>query len=237
MEKKQLLLQPRLQMLADLVPEGARLADIGTDHGYLPVWLLQRGRIRTAIAADIGEEPLYHARRTALEYGIGGVDFRLCDGLRGIGAQETDTIVIAGMGGETIAHILQASPWTADGAHILLLQPMTKVEQLRLWLPENGYRIAGERLVQDKDFLYTILQVTGGTQEPLDEVGQYSGVHLDNDPLYDAYLQHQIDRLQRAIEGRNRSGSAENRFEADRLLRICQALEEKRRRLSHGDGA
>ena len=80
MAEKYLQLQPRLQLLADLVPQGARLADIGTDHGYLPVWLLQRGKIAAAIAADIGEEPLQHARRTAEEYGVDGIEFRLCDG-------------------------------------------------------------------------------------------------------------------------------------------------------------
>lgn len=82
---KHLQLQPRLPVLADMVPQGARLADIGTDHGYLPVWLMQQGRIASAIAADIGPEPLAHARRTAEEYGT-ALDLRLCDGLRGIAA-------------------------------------------------------------------------------------------------------------------------------------------------------
>ena len=81
-----------------MVPEGCRLADVGTDHGYLPVYLLQRRRIRGAVAADIGAEPLAHARRTAETYGVEGIDFRLCDGLRDIAPDEVDTLVIAGMG-------------------------------------------------------------------------------------------------------------------------------------------
>ena len=100
--ERRLQLQPRLQLLADMVPEGCRLADVGTDHGYLPVYLLQRRRIRGAVAADIGAEPLAHARRTAEAYGVEGIDFRLCDGLRDITPDEVDTVVIAGMGGETI---------------------------------------------------------------------------------------------------------------------------------------
>ena len=96
MERKFLQLQPRLQLLANLVPQGARLADIGTDHGYLPVYLIQQGRIPFAIAADVGQEPLQHAVRTAEEYGVAGIDFRLCDGLMGVGADEVDTVVIAG---------------------------------------------------------------------------------------------------------------------------------------------
>ena len=73
MEHKQLQLQPRLQLLADLVPQNTRLADIGTDHGYLPVHLIQQGRIPSAIAADVGQEPLQHAIRTAEEYGVGNI--------------------------------------------------------------------------------------------------------------------------------------------------------------------
>ena len=92
---KELVLQPRLRLLADMVPEGARLADVGTDHGYLPVFLLQKGRIAGAIASDIVPGPLQHARQTATEYEVEGIDFRLCPGLDAIGAEEADTIVIA----------------------------------------------------------------------------------------------------------------------------------------------
>ena len=147
MDRKLLALQPRLHLLARLVPEGCRLTDVGTDHGYLPVALLQQGRITAAIASDIGAEPREHARRTALQYGM---DFRLCAGLSGVAPEETDVIVIAGMGGETIISILQDAPWTADGQHRLLLQPMTKAAALRHWLADNGYTFTGEHLVEDK---------------------------------------------------------------------------------------
>ena len=145
-----------------MVPEGCRLADVGTDHGYLPVYLLQRRRIRGAVAADIGAEPLAHARRTAEAYGVEGIDFRLCDGLRDIAPDEVDTVVIAGMGGETIIAILEGAAWTKDGAHTLLLQPMTKAADLRYWLAVNGYGFTEERLVWDKNYLYPVLRVTGG---------------------------------------------------------------------------
>ena len=124
MENRKLQLQPRLQMLADLVPAGAKLADVGTDHGYLPVWLLQEGRIRQAIASDINLEPLEHARRTAAEYGVSErMEFRLCAGLDKIRPDETDTIVIAGMGGETILSILESAPWSKKSGAFLRLGP------------------------------------------------------------------------------------------------------------------
>ena len=147
---RQLQLQPRLQLLATLVPEGSRLADVGTDHGYVPVYLLQRGLIKGAIASDIGAEPLQHAKNTAAEYGVAGINFRLCPGLDTVAPEECDTILIAGMGGETIITILENAPWTKRGEHLLLLQPMTKVEMLRKWLADNGYTFTGERLVFDK---------------------------------------------------------------------------------------
>ena len=228
---KELVLQPRLRLLADMVPEGARLADVGTDHGYLPVFLLQKGRIAGAIASDIVSGPLQHARQTAAEYEVEGIDFRLCPGLDAIGAEEADTIVIAGMGGETIQAVLEAAPWTGDGGHLLLLQPMTKVEFLRKWLSDNGYTFTDERLIFDKDHLYPVFAVRGGRQLPLTLAQQYGGVLLDGDPLYADYLDERIGKLQKAIDGLRRSHTAKNAVKADSLSVICRALREKRETL------
>lgn len=230
MEKKQLQLQPRLQLLAELVPVGARLADIGTDHGYLPVWLLQRGRIASAIAADVGQEPLQHAVRTAEEYGVAGVEFRLCDGLNGVSADEVDTVVIAGMGGETIIHILEQAPWAKETKkYTLLLQPMTKVGELRRWLADNGYCFTDERLVWDKAFLYPVLIVTGGRQESLTTLQQEYGVHMKNDPLYGDYLTREISRLRRTIVGKRQADDPLVQQQADDLEKLCGELEELRK--------
>ena len=153
---EKLHLQPRLHLLADLVPQGAKLADIGTDHGYLPVYLLQKGRIASAIAADIGRAPLEHARRTARQYGVeDDMRFLCCDGLQGIGPEDVDTVVVAGMGGETIIHILQPCDWVKQGVQ-LILQPMTKVPVLRQWLAENGYAILQEQVVKDGKFCHRL---------------------------------------------------------------------------------
>ncbi len=228
---KQLQLQPRLQLLAELIPQGSRLADVGTDHGYVPVYLIQRGLIDTAIASDIGAEPLQHAVNTATEYEVEGIDFRLCPGLDAIAPEECDTILIAGMGGETIITILENAPWTKRGEHLLLLQPMTKVEMLRKWLADNGYTFTGERLVFDKDYLYPILLVRGGAQPALSEAEQYGGVMLEGDPLYADYLDERIKKLTVAIDGLLRAKREEQRAAAEGLQRIREALEERRRKL------
>ena len=214
---KHLQLQPRLRLLADMVPQGARLADIGTDHGYLPVWLIQQGRIASAIAADIGPEPLAHARRTAEEYGA-ALDLRLCDGLRGIAPHEADTVVIAGMGGETIIQILTDSPWPRTSGCTLLLQPQTKVELLRRWISENGYVCRDERLVWD----------TAGESFTPDEARLYGGLHLEGDPLYGDYLDAQLRRLRRRLEGLRHSREG---ADCGTLPQLIAALEKKKEAL------
>lgn len=228
MDRKQLALQPRLHMLARLVPEGCRLTDVGTDHGYLPVALLQQGRIAAAIASDIGAEPLEHARRTAMQYGVDGMDFRLCAGLSGVAPEETDVIVIAGMGGETIISILQDAPWTADGRHRLLLQPMTKVAALRHWLADNGYTLTDEHLVEDKGRIYPILCVKGGVFRPLTEAEALCGVLLADDPLYAAYLTEHITKLRRSAEGLRRSSAPDGGRLAAQAESLAAELEERR---------
>lgn len=228
MDRKQLALQPRLHMLARLVPEGCRLTDVGTDHGYLPVALLQQGRIAAAIASDIGAEPLEHARRTAMQYGVDGMDFRLCAGLSGVAPEETDVIVIAGMGGETIISILQDAPWTADGQHRLLLQPMTKAAALRHWLTDNGYTFTDEHLVEDKGRIYPILCVKGGVFRPLTEAEALCGVLLADDPLYAAYLTEHITKLRRSAEGLRRSSDPGGGRLAVQAESLAAELEERR---------
>ena len=142
-------LSPRLQMVADFVPPCACAADIGTDHGYLPVWLLQNGVIQTAIAADIHVGPLANARKSAAAYDLEErVRFVQADGLQFPDAQEADVITIAGMGGETICAILAATPWLRQGKR-LVLQPQSKVQELTDWLWHNGFTIEDAALCRD----------------------------------------------------------------------------------------
>ena len=232
MEKKELQLQPRLQCLADLVPQGARLADVGTDHGYLPVWLLQRGRMESAIASDINALPLDHARATAAEYGVTAcIDFRLCPGLAKIGSEECDTVAIAGMGGETIIAILESAPWTKDGAHTLLLRPMTKAAELRRWLSVNGYAFTEKQQKKNMIYLYPVLRVNGGICPALTELQTLTGVLLDGDPLYADYLTQHAEKLLHIAEGLRRSGREDALHQAEAAEAMAQQIEEKRKTL------
>lgn len=219
-----LTLQPRLRAIADLVPAGCRLADVGTDHGYIPAALLLEGRISGAIASDIGKEPLEHAARTARQWGVADrMELRLCDGLRDIAPGEADTVVIAGMGGDNIVEILAAAPWTREGT-LLLLQPMSRAETLRRWLPENGYAALAEALVLDKGTIYPILSVRGGEMPPATDAQAYGGFLLAEDPLWGAYLEDRILRLRKAAAGlaRARDEGLERRREM--FLAVAEML-------------
>jgi len=226
--KSVLTLQPRLHAISSLVPDGAKLVDVGTDHGFIPVRLLLDDRIRTAIASDIGAAPLDHARRTAEQFGVTErMDFRLCDGLCGISEDEVDTVVIAGMGGDNIAAILSAAPWTRNGT-LLLLQPMSKAEVLRRYLPENGYRVIAEQLVADKGVIYPILTVRGGEMPPASDPQTWGGFLLQSDPLRNRYLDEQILRLRRAASGLGKAKDDSAHERREMLLSVIVALEQQR---------
>ena len=229
---KQLELTPRLQLLADWVPQGAAFADIGTDHALLPVWLVLQGRVGRCIASDLRVEPLRRARATAELWDASGIRFRLCDGLSGVHANEADTIAIAGLGGENIAAILQKAPWTRDGEHTLLLQPMTRAEVLRRFLAENGYAIQREALVRERDILYPVMEAHGGEMR-LTRGQCYGGAKLSRDPLGDRYLIEKILRLQNALAGINRGmrnasarNGAERRADEDKAEELREILTE-----------
>lgn len=203
-------LTPRLRAVADQVPEGARLADVGADHGYLPVWLLLNGRIRWAVASDLRPGPLDNAKENARFYGVSErMDFRLCDGLSAVRPEEVDTVSIAGMGGETIAGILDSAPWTREGK-TLVLQPMTSFPELRLWLQQHGYLIEDESIAREGDRLYSIWTVRGGTMLPLAPAELCAG-RQNADPLREEYLDHILSKIARALAGQR---AAQRRDEA-----------------------
>ena len=228
-------LPPRLRLIADWVPEGACLADVGTDHAYLPNWLRLHGRIRSAVASDLRPGPLERAKAAGRLYGTDGIDYRLCSGLSGVSPDEADTIVIAGMGGETILSILKAAPWTADGRHTLLLQPQTHEELVRRYLAESGFAISREALVQDRGTLYTVMEARAGRME-LSLSRIWGGAELTHDPLADRYLIEKIIRTQTALAGAKRSARPADAAKAEELRDILTALLRAREEWRHANG-
>lgn len=206
-------LSPRLAALACQVPARARFADIGTDHARLPVWLLEHGVISRAIAADLRRGPLDRAKETARRHRVSEqISFRLGDGLAPIGPDEADVIAIAGMGGETISHILAAAPWTAGRDILFLLQPMTSVPELRRWLSGHRFRICGERLVREGETFYVVMTVRRGPMHPLTPAELWAGRQQPGreEPLRGDYLALLLGRARAAAEGLRRSTRPED---------------------------
>lgn len=135
----------RLLCCASMVQSGSRVADIGTDHGYLGIYLLQSGAARHVIACDLRKDPLENARRNAKLFGVDGeMEFRLSDGLEKILPDEVDTVVMAGMGGDLIQKILSQCPWRKREGLQFILQPQSAGNVLRRWLCEDGFEIQRE---------------------------------------------------------------------------------------------
>ena len=227
---KKLELTPRLRMVADMLPDHVRLADIGTDHAYLPAALMLEGKIPYAIAADLREGPLSRARETVREYELEGkIDFRLCNGLAGIASDEIDAVSIAGMGGETIAMILSAAPWTRENNTVLVLQPMSSMDELRMWLGKNGYFMQEERLAREGDTIYTAMLVLAGEMPSMTAAEICAGKNCE-DVLRGDWLEYWMNRTRRALNGmaHARSESVEQRrTELEQVLSGLEAMKKE----------
>lgn len=224
-------LSPRLRSVADLVPRNAVLADIGTDHGFLPIYLLQRDQIKYAVAADLRAGPLSKAGANAAKYGLSDrMELRLCDGLSAIHPEDADTISIAGMGGETIAQILNAAPWTKDGKHKLLLQPMTSTYDLREFLSEQGYTILLEHLNREDRRIYVTMEVAAGTCVPYSVGEKWAGRQWKGmeSPIRTEYLDMMLFRAKRALEGLEKSVCPDDVPRKELLQTIVPQVEQLR---------
>lgn len=214
-------LDERLSAVAKLVRPGSRVADIGTDHAYLPVYLITAGICPSAIAADIGAGPLNAARRTVTEAGSAEkIELRLGDGLSVIAPDEADDIVIAGMGGETVAAILAAAPWIGDARYRLILQPMSRAAELRRYLMTNGFSLTEEHLVTDGRHLYPVMaaEYTAAPPEE-DEFCHIVGALSPTEGR--AYFEQCAADLLRRAEGAKHRG---NTNEAKRLTALAERL-------------
>lgn len=203
-ESMKIPISNRLLLCAAFVTPGARVLDVGTDHGYLPVYLLREGICPFVTAADLREQPLKKARENAARFGVSDrMRFILSDGLQSIPPDCMDTVVMAGMGGDLIVRILQDAPWLCDDRYTLILQPQSAGQALRAYLSMHGFAIEREALAQDGHFLYTVLRAKKGEMPPLSPGRQYASPQLiqAGGPLLGAYLA----RIEKALAGTVRS--------------------------------
>ena len=151
-------LTDRLLKIASLVTKGSKVADIGTDHGYIPVYLLNKGYVDFAILADVNKGPLENARSEVINNNLTDkVDLRLGSGIEVLNENEVDEVIIAGMGGILISELLEAKKSVAHNLDKLILQPMQAQDELRKYLLNNGYEILDEVLVKEDFRIYEII--------------------------------------------------------------------------------
>ena len=221
------MLDARLAAVAACVRPGRRVADIGTDHAYLPVWLVQEGICPAAIASDLRPGPLESARRTVETAGLQDkISLRLGDGLSTVSPEEAEDIVIAGMGGETIAAILAAAPWVRREAFWLVLQPMSRAEDLRRWLLTSGFSLESERLVTHGRRLYPVIVARYTAAEPAtDPLLWYAGAFSPREGA--PYRRMMAAHLTRRAAGLRHSGQMGEAARLEALSERLRALYEE----------
>ena len=228
-------LDNRLAAVAALAPRGAKVADVGTDHAYLAIALVEERGAQKVVATDKNEGPCAAAGRTLSAAGLSErVPVRCGDGLAPLSPGEVDTICIAGMGGGLIASILAATPEVLASLSRLVLQPMNDAAALRRWLYENGWHIAEERLATADGRLYEIIAAEPGAEETPETWLLTLGPVLwrERPSLFAIHARAQMERLRRILQGMEKSESARG---SEAYRSVSETLEEIERHWNVGE--
>ncbi len=206
-------LSQRLQAIADFVPQGAAVADIGTDHGFLPCYLAQQQRADKLIACDVNAQPLALAQKNIEDYNLQEqVQTRLGNGLTVLQPGEVTVVTIAGMGGSLMLDILDAAPAVVDRLQRIILQPNVGAEAVRIWAEKNRWQIVDEALVRENDRFSVIIALEPGRGKPMSAVELYLGPVLleQRHPLLGLYISEEWEKAQRILEQLKRSDSEDS---------------------------
>ena len=194
-------------------PGGIGFADIGTDHGYVPIWLAKNGYTGNIYAFDIAEAPLKRAIALAQEEQlVERIHFSVSDGLNLCPSDRVDCIMIAGMGGDTICRILDRAEWIMNGGYTLILQPMTHPEVLRYWLMHNGFQITKEAVIAEDSHVYQMFCAETGLSSAVRDAEYFAGavetVHT-GDPVTVLYLDI-MKKIRQKLDGMIAAHNNEN---------------------------
>ncbi len=208
-------LDDRLTAAADFVRSGVRIADIGSDHAYLPIYLVQIGRCHSAVATDIRKGPLRAAEEHVAKFKLDGwISLFQADGLHGIERFTPDDILLCGMGGELIAEILKRSSYIRCAEIHLIMQPMTMQSYLRKWLAAEGFRIHKEKLAAANGKIYPVLLASyDGIKRTFTEAEYLLGAYLIQNRfspelknLFPLLLENRIRTFRKIADGKIRAG-------------------------------
>ncbi len=220
-------MSPRLLAIADCATKGSRLADIGTDHAYISVYLVQKNIISSALAMDINVGPIQRAEANIRKYRLEDkIETRLSNGLENLKPNEADEIVIAGMGGILIAEILNAARRLWDDNIRFIFQPMTAAEELRKFLEINGFYIEKEALAEEENKIYQIICAVRGIMKTKCEVDYYISPYLRRNkiPLTDKLIECKIREFEKMLTGLSKCERAEAREKRDYISLLLKEL-------------
>ena len=228
-------LSRRLQAIADMVTEGGVLADVGCDHGYLPVYLILNKKIPRAIAMDVGKGPLSRAKEHIQAYGLEQyIETRLSDGLDGLAPKEADTLVIAGMGGPLMEQILTRGARVTAGFREMILQPQSDIGHFRHFIRESGWEIVREEMILEEGKFYPMMKVEPVSDslsfwEPEEEM--FGKLLLDAcHPVLREYLKRE-ERIRReileALSETDTEGAMKRREEINREMQLILAAKKR----------
>ncbi|MBY2428140.1 class I SAM-dependent methyltransferase [Clostridioides difficile] len=225
-------LTDRLLKIASLVSDGKKIADIGTDHGYIPVYLLKEGKVPFVVLADVNKGPLDNAHKEVIQNNLlDKVDLRLGSGIEILEIGEVEEVIIAGMGGILISELLEAKKEVAHNVEKLILQPMQAQEELRYYLLNNGYEILEEVLVREDFRIYEIIvaKYTGKNTIIEDEIYYEVGIKLleNKDSLFNDFIEKKIktySSIVNKLEGKNGEAIDKKRKESEVAIKKLENL-------------
>ncbi|MFP4457214.1 MAG: tRNA (adenine(22)-N(1))-methyltransferase [Clostridia bacterium] len=222
-------LSQRLKKIASLIPKCNIFADVGTDHGYLAIYAIQRDIAQKVIASDIAEKPLKQAENKIKEHGLSReINTRLGPGLEPIEASEIDGVVIAGMGGNNIFDILEDKKDVSKDLDFLILQPQNNSKKVRLWLLNHGYKIVNEELVIENNIIYQIIKAIQGISEKYSDIELEFGLNrlIKEKGLLKEYLRQEINKCKKIIIEMNKSKNSDIIDKKNAVKREVDLLEQ-----------
>ncbi|MDD6825932.1 MAG: Nif3-like dinuclear metal center hexameric protein [Oscillospiraceae bacterium] len=230
-----MLTDKRLLKCAQMVSGKGSVCDVGTDHAYLPVHLIQNNICSYAVAGDVADGPLEAATLTVEKSGLSDrISIVKSDGLKNIAPDGITDVIVAGMGAETISEIINNAPWLHDGIN-LILQPMTKVPFLRRWLYENGYEILREEAVTDEGHIYTVMNVRySGYRIDVNNVFAELGMFDFTEESSVKYAEKQFNRIKRISDGMKKSDRDSDTDVLDEECRLISAVAEGKNKITVG---
>lgn len=199
-------LSPRLLAVANLVPKCSVVADIGTDHAYVPIYLIENGRADFAIASDVVEGPAMRAKENIARHNLTDkIDVRIGNGLEKV--ENADVIIIAGMGGKLICDIISESLPIIATVQMLILQPMTAIYEVRRYLHINNFTITDEHLAKEDEKIYNIMVVKSGSEIIEDDIYYHIGKKLieNKDKLLKKYINKKVHAFDVMIQNMSNS--------------------------------